>query len=246
MIKILLLTDNEELLMRFKQLLRTRQLDIHPEFIFEYAFSKNNKVFASRFGDADWIRPIRIKDEVAFLCNEYDLIFSLHCKQIFPATLVNKVKCINIHPGLNPYNRGWYPQVFSIINNLPCGATIHEIDEQLDHGPVICQKQVRMESWDNSYTAYQKILDAEMDLLSENIENIITGNYKVTVKEEGNVNLKKDFEALCEINLNHQDTFQNHINLLRALSHGDYVNAFFIDDSGNKVYLKLELKNGIA
>lgn len=183
-----------------------------------------------------------MKDEVDFLVKEYDMIFSLHCKQIFPSKLVNHVKCINVHPGLNPNNRGWFPQVFSIINSLPCGATIHEIDEHLDHGPIICQKEVKIEMWDTSLTAYNKILDAEIELLSENLLNILNYEYETTVKEEGNLNLKKDFDDLCKIDLDDRDTFRNHINKLRALTHGDYANAYFIDDLGNKIYLKLELK----
>ena len=50
----------------------------------------------------------------------YKVGISAHCKQIFPAKLVENVRCYNIHPGYNPYNRGWFPQVFSIINKKKC------------------------------------------------------------------------------------------------------------------------------
>jgi len=240
--RILILTDNEELLKRFKDLIRVKSLDNNPNYSFDYAFSFNNKVFIEKFREVDWIRPLKVKDEIDFLSSKYSMIISLHCKQIFPAALINNVKCINVHPGLNPYNRGWFPHVFSILNSLPCGATIHEMDEQLDHGPIICQKEVDVEMWDTSLTLYNKILDAEMYLLEQNIEKILSGDYKTVIKGEGNVNLKKDFDDLCKIDLDNVDTFRNHINRLRALTHGDYKNAYFIDDSGNKIYLKLELR----
>ena len=54
--------------------------------------------------------------------------------------------------------------------------------------------------------------------------------------------MKKDFDALCEIDLDDYDTFRNYINKLRALTHGSYANAYIIDDFGNKIHLKLELK----
>ena len=238
--KILILTDNDELLYRFINLIGVKELD--KSFIFEFAFSPNNTFFVEKFNGVDWIKPLKVKDEIDYLINEYDIILSLHCKQIFPERLVKNVKCINIHPGLNPNNRGWYPQVFSIINSLPCGVTIHEIDEYLDHGPIICQREVKIETWDTSLTAHNKILDTEIDLLSENIVNILNEKYGTFVSEEGNVNLKKDFDMLCEINLDNVDTFKNHINKLRALTHGDYKNAYFIDENGNKVYLKLVLE----
>jgi len=239
--KILLLTDNTVLLNRFRNLIQEKNLDNNSNFIFDYAFSYNNKRLIEKFKDSDWIKPLKVKEKIDFLQEEYDMIISLHCKQIFPAKLVNNVKCINVHPGLNPNNRGWFPQVFSIINSLPCGATIHEIDEHLDHGPIISQKEVKIEMWDTSLTAYNKILDAEIDLLSKSLLKILNQEYETVIKGEGNLNLKKDFDDLCEIDLNNRDTFKNHINKLRALTHGDYTNAYIIDDLGNKIYLKLEL-----
>jgi methionyl-tRNA formyltransferase len=240
--KILILTDNEYLLVQFRKLIQVKNLDNSSQFFFNFAYSPNNKVFVEKYKNSDWIIPLRVKENVESLVKNFDLIFSLHCKQIFPSELVNKVKCINIHPGLNPNNRGWFPQVFSIINALPCGATIHEIDEYLDHGPVIFQKQVAIEMWDTSLTAYNKILDAEIDLLSENLENILYNKYKTFVVGEGNLNLKTDFDDLCQIDLESKDTFKNHINRLRALTHGDYANAYFVDESGCKIYVKIELK----
>lgn len=240
--KILLLTDNEQQLKEFKALVQGKGLHCDSGFDFHYAFSFSNKAFTEKFRDEDWIRPLKVNNEVDVLSREYDMIFSIHCKQMFPAALVKKVKCINVHSGLNPYNRGWFPQVFSILNGMPCGASIHEIDEELDHGPVICQKEVRIESWDTSLTAYEKILEAEMELLTEHIENILNETYEVIAKEEGNLNLKKDFDDLCHLDLDEEDTFQSHINQLRALTHGDYANAFFTDENGDKVYLKLILK----
>jgi len=236
--KVLLLTDNYDLLLRFKKLVADNEVGDR----FHYAYSPNNKFFRERYKDVDWIKSIIVKNNINFLYTNYDLIISLHCKQIFPKELIKKTRCINIHPGLNPNNRGWYPQVFSIINGLPCGATIHEIDEELDHGPIICQKEVKIEMWDTSLSAYNKILDAEIELLTNNFENIIYNKYKTVVKEDGNLNLKKDFDLLCEIDLSQKDTYNNMINKLRALTHGKYENAYFKDDDGNRIFVKLELR----
>ncbi len=95
--------------------------------------------------------------------SKYKLVISAHCKKIFPPKLVNSFRCINIHPGLNPYNRGYYPQAFSLINKLPVGATIHEIDEKLDHGPIIFQEEVVIESIDTSFSLYNKIIKKEIE-----------------------------------------------------------------------------------
>jgi len=171
------------------------------------------------------------------------LVLSLHCKQLFPAEMVKSIRCINVHPGYNPHNRGWFPQVFSILNNKKAGASIHEIDEQLDHGAIICQQEVQIEKWDTSLTAYLKIQDVEVQLLRENLTAILEGNYKTHVPiEEGNINLKKDFDSLCKIDLEKHVTMSKAIDYLRALTHGNYKNGYFIDENtGKKIYVTISL-----
>ena len=241
MTPILVITDNENLLHRFREIVSGKNLDTTGKYHFQYAFSPNNKSLVQKYKGEDWITPLKIKDHTAAIIDKYNLVISLHCKQLFPAELVRAVRCINIHPGLNPYNRGWFPQVFSILNGLPLGATIHEIDEEIDHGPIICQKKVPVEMWDTSLTAYNRVLDAEMELVENNLEPILEKTYQTTEGAEGNLNLKKDFNDLCELDLEDKDTFLNHINRLRALTHGDYSNAYFLDAEGKKIGVKIEL-----
>ena len=234
----LLLTDNEELLNRFLALLKKKGIDRSS---FDFAYSPVNRLMANKYEDQTWIVPLRVKDSVGAIIKKYNLVLSLHSKQLCPPELVRNVRCINIHPGLNPHNRGWFPQVFSIINHLPCGATIHEMDDELDHGPIIAQKEIKIELTDTSISVYDKVLDAEIELLEAWLERILKHDYETFVPEEGNVNLKKDFDALCHLNLNDVGTMAEHIDLLRALTHGNYANAFFIDKNGEKIFVKIEL-----
>jgi methionyl-tRNA formyltransferase len=173
----------------------------------------------------------------------YDLVISAHSKQLFPSELVNSTLCVNLHPGLNPYNRGWFPQVFSIINGLPLGATLHVIDEQIDHGPIIDQEIIDVYSWDTSLTAYSRVLEAEILLLERNLEVLISGDFTTDKPtNEGNLNFKADFEQLCELDLAKEMTLKESINLLRALTHGDYKNAYFSDPETNtKVFVSIDL-----
>ena len=39
--------------------------------------------------------------------------------------------CINLHPAFLPYNRGNYPNVWSIVDKTPAGVTLHYIDEDV-------------------------------------------------------------------------------------------------------------------
>lgn len=236
--KVLVLSDNEYLLTRFKQLDEQGLFQPHQ---LVYGYSHYNKALAAKADDMGLV-AVNTKKEYEQIIADYDLLVSLHCKQFFPEALVEGMKCLNIHPGLNPHNRGWFPQVFCINNGLPAGATIHEIDKELDHGPIIVQEEVEIESWDTSLTAYNKILAAELRLIEAHFKDILDGNYDTTVPAEGNLNLKVDHEALCELDLTNTGTLEEHINLLRSLTHGVYKNAFFIDKKGNKVFISVDLQ----
>lgn len=227
--KIAVISDNYNLISRFRELIVNKNL----EFVFHFYSTVNL--------NDETVKLINIKTDWKNFCS-FNLILSLHCKQIFPAELTTTVKCINIHPGLNPYNRGWFPQVFSIINKLPAGATIHEIDEQLDHGNIIAQQTVKIESYDTSLTAYNKIIDAEFFLLENHIDAILSGSYvSATPYAEGNLNLKRDFTELCKINLDKKVSYREVLDHLRALSHGDYKNAFYEED-GRKIYVSISFE----
>lgn len=194
-------------------------------------------------GPLEGIPRLHVRDQASMVIASYALLLSIHCKQIFPPELVNGIRCINVHPGLNPYNRGWFPQVFSIINSLPSGVTIHEIDEELDHGPIIAQRVYEIRPWDTSGSAYAKIMAIERDLVLEHFIAIRDRAYEaVAPQEQGNVNTKKDFEKLKQIDLGQRGTFGEFINRLRALTHDNFRNAYFIDDSGAKVFVRISLE----
>ncbi|QUR67752.1 dTDP-4-amino-4,6-dideoxyglucose formyltransferase [Mycobacterium spongiae] len=200
-------------------------------------------VYQSQHGELPEVPRLNVMERIADIIEQYDLVFSLHCKQRFPARLIDRVRCVNVHPGLNPYNRGWYPQVFSIINGLKAGVTIHEIDEELDHGPIIAQKECPIESWDSSGSVYARLMDIERELVLEYFPAIRGGSYHAEPPAiEGNLNLKQDFERLRQLDLNEQATFGEFLNRLRALTHDDFQNAWFVDASGRKVFVRLLLE----
>lgn len=235
--KILIFTDNLPMYEKFVEVISQKNLDkLHN---FEYACTPSNSLFLN----VERVKELSIQKEADRLIEKYDLIISCHSKQIFPPEIVNNVRCINIHPGLNPYNRGWFPQVFSILNKMPLGATIHEMDEEIDHGNIIVQKSVEVYDWDTSISAYNRVLEAEVELLKECMEDLIENSYNAeSMREEGNYNSKKDFNALCELDLNETLTMRECLDRLRALTHGEYKNAYFFDNHNNKIFVSLTLE----
>ena len=191
--KPLIISDNLTLCRKFLEI--SERLDLN---FFTYSVSpySNSDSFREYFSD---IKIYNLKDEkhVSEIISDYDIVFSIHCKQFFPSSLINNVKCINIHPGYNPINRGWYPQVFSIIHDLPIGATIHEIDKELDHGPIIARELVEKFEFDTSESLYNRILMKEVELIEKYLLKILNNDYEVFVDyDKSNLFLKKDFKNL--------------------------------------------------
>ena len=119
------------------------------------------------------------------------------------------------------------------------------MDEKLDHGPIIVQEEVPVYEWDTSYSLYKRILQKEIQLLEENFELIINGDYEASSStSKGNLNTRADFRKLCEINMDQHGTFKDFYNLLRALSHHGYQNAYFYTDNGDKVLIELKIVLG--
>jgi len=232
--RTLVVTDNPELLAAFQRLV---QEWVEHHFRYAHSFNNRNPAQLVQMGCAS----VNVKAEADRIIQDFDLVFSLHCKQIFPAKLVNAVRCVNLHPGLNPHNRGWFPQVFSILNGLPAGATLHEMVEEVDRGPVIAQQVVELRADDTSRTAYDRIQQAEIMLLEQWLPQVLMGDYTTTETSAGNYNGIADFKALCPIDREETGTFGEFIDRLRALSHPPYRNAFFYDEDGKRVYLTLQL-----
>ena len=233
------LTDNEYSYHNFKRMVKCKGIERH----FDYYYSPFNSDFSQRYGNSDEIKPLALKLTEKTFFDAYDLVLSLHCKQIFPAELVEQHRCINVHPGLNPYNRGWFPHVFSIVNKLPAGVTIHEMDSEIDHGKIICQEQIEINDHETSFDIYQKLLKTEAKLLDEYIEVIMSGNYDATYPIcEGNVNYKRDFEAMCALDLERTGKFREFLDILRATTFDQFDNAYFYGKDGKKIYISIKLK----
>jgi methionyl-tRNA formyltransferase len=204
---ILVLSDNSEILMRARPIFERRK--------HQWTFSTSDEV-----------NP---KTDYYHIQKYYELVFSLHCKTIFPKILTSAVRCVNVHPGFNPYNRGIFPHIFSIVNGLPAGVTIHEMTEEIDLGPCIAQTEVSVKDCDTSGSLYERIIDCELELLDYMLPSIIDKKYKLfEYTDKGNYNSMADFKKLCNFNLFDSGCeFYEVFNTMRALSHPGYLNAHY-------------------
>ncbi len=150
--------------------------------------------------------------------------------------------CVNLHPALLPYNRGAYPNVWSIVDDTPAGVTLHYIDVGIDTGDLIAQRQVIVEPVDTGETLYGKLEKTALELFSETWPLVASGNASRAPqsKENSTYHRVKDVQEIDRIDLDGQYTARHLINVLRARSFPPYPGAF-IEVDGQRVYLRLQL-----
>ncbi len=90
-------------------------------------------------------------------------------------------KVINIHPSLLPSFPGVDAQHRAFDHGVKItGCTVHFVDESLDGGPIILQRAVERHNADTAEDLRLRILAEEHKLLSEGIELVTTGRYRIT------------------------------------------------------------------
>jgi len=88
-------------------------------------------------------------------------------------------KIMNIHPSLLPVFKGTHGIRDAFNTGVDkTGVTVHFVDEELDHGPIIMQKEVRIEKTDTLETLEEKIHKVEHQLYPEAIQAVIGGKAK--------------------------------------------------------------------
>ena len=150
--------------------------------------------------------------------------------------------CINLHPGYLPHTRGYFPNIWSIVDNLPAGATLHYMDKNIDTGEIIARSQVEKSFEDSGKDVYQRIEEMAIELFKKEWPNIERQKVE-TVPNDGkkaNTYLKKDFEELREIDPDKSHQSKELINILRALTFPEYDNAY-IDIEDSRYFIEIEL-----
>jgi len=135
----------------------------------------------------DWVREIKP-----------DIIISYNYKFLIPKEIIElmKGKIINLHISYLPWNKGAHPNVWSFLEDTPKGVSIHYVDEGIDTGPIIIQKEIFFdENKETLRSSYNKLHEEIHMLFKENWENIKKGDLKP--KEQppgGSIHYKRDFK----------------------------------------------------
>lgn len=173
-----------------------------------------------------------------------DLVVSSGYQYILPDEVIAVPEngCINVHPGFLPQTRGFNPNVWSIIEELPAGATIHYMDAGIDTGDVIARRRVDKSFEDTGKSVYKRIERACVDLFVDTWPDIESGSVDTISQEDGEAthHYKSEFEELCEIRPEETYEAKKLIDILRALTFPPFNNAFMEVD-GERYYIEVDI-----
>jgi len=89
-------------------------------------------------------------------------------------------RILNIHPSLLPAFPGLHAQKQALDYGVKvAGCTVHFVDEDCDHGPIIVQRSVPVFRDDTEETLSARILEQEHLAYSEAIEKVLSGNFRI-------------------------------------------------------------------
>ena len=102
---------------------------------------------------------------------------------LIPSDFENRV--VNIHPGLIPsfcghgfYGRRVHQAVLDYGAKVS-GCTVHFVDDEYDHGPIIMQRSVPVEPGDTAESLAKRIFRVECEAYPEALQLIASGRVRV-------------------------------------------------------------------
>src|ERR1700737_2448183 len=87
---------------------------------------------------------------------------------------------LNIHPSLLPAFPGLEAQEQAFAYGVKVsGCTVHFVDDELDHGPIIVQKAAPVLDDDDEHSLAARILEREHSAYTEAINIVLEGRFKI-------------------------------------------------------------------
>mgnify|MGYP003109497420 CR=1 FL=1 len=146
---------------------------------------------------------------------KFNKVVSFGYPHILKSDIINIVNSpiINLHISYLPYNRGCHPNFYSFLHNTPKGVTIHYIDEGIDTGNIILQKEINFPLEENTlHKTYKFLIENIQDLFISNYKDILNDKIISTPqKGKGTLHYKKELSIYKNILTEGWDTKINKI-----------------------------------
>jgi methionyl-tRNA formyltransferase len=164
------------------------------------------------------------------IMDDCDIFISVMYDTLLTEKFIKGRKCFNFHPGILPCYRGAGAFTWSLINEeLMSGITLHEIDKDIDTGPIIAIRDFIIEESSTAYDLFLKGMDCMYELFVDNFESLLNGTYhsQKFPKMQSSLYTRKMMDDKKDIT-----------NLVRAFTFPNKEGLYYYTSDGRKIYLE--------
>jgi methionyl-tRNA formyltransferase len=163
-----------------------------------------------------------------------DLGLLLWWPKIIRPSLINSAKggFVNTHPSLLPHNRGKHYNFWALVEQCPFGVSLHLVEEGIDCGNIVAQKEISYTWEDTGETLYHKAIAGTKQLFVETYPDLrkLIFDSKAQDLSKGSIHFSSELEAASRISLDEPTTPRQLLNLLRARTFEGHPACSFCDD----------------
>ncbi|MFC1802174.1 methionyl-tRNA formyltransferase [Patescibacteria group bacterium] len=210
-----------------------RKLIVTPPPTKVWAEKNNIEIIQPQKLDSDFYQKLKDTDCDLFIIAAYG--------KIIPNNILDipKYKTLNIHPSLLPKYRGATPIQSAILSgDNETGMTIIQLDEEMDHGPILAQEIIDISDIPHISELSEKLARLGANILAEIIPSWIAGELKPKGQEHDLATFTKKIKTTdAEINLN-----KNPLENFRKIqSYGDNPKPYFFIKNKNNPDKKIRV-----
>lgn len=159
-----------------------------------------------------------------------DVFISVLYDTLITPDFISKHRCYNFHPGVLPWYRGAGAYSWAIINGeFETGVTLHVIDKDIDHGPILDIERFPISKFDTAGSLFTIAENTIYNMFKAWFDRLLV-NYPVTglEQEEGRIYYRKDLEKTKDLT-----------RFIRAFTFEGKESAYYINYKGEKIYINL-------
>lgn len=124
-----------------------------------------------------------------------DYMFSIYFRDIIQKEILHVVKhaSVNLHPSLLPDYKGCFSAPWVLINGeSKTGITYHIVEESVDTGNIIVQKELGITHGDTAFSIYHRLITLGMENFSVMFQLLVREGFRGTPQGQGGRRYKRD------------------------------------------------------
>jgi len=190
------------------------------------------------------VKALLTEKEQLSLIEEIDpeIVISSGFEHKVPEKIIEtpEIGIVNLHTSFLPYNRGSHPNVWSIIEDTPAGVSIHYMTEEIDEGPIIDRKEIRVEPSDTAGKLYDRLQNEMFELFKENWPDIKEGVEGEEQTGSATTHYERELGEISKLDLDEKVKAGEFLKRLRGLTWKPFNNAYF-EKYGEKYFVEIDI-----